>query len=106
MNYNVYLNNELFIARPMLIDLIPETVDASLMIQNVVQSNGIMININANEKKKKKLCVCKEEDYAWNPSLITWECDKDCEIDEYLKIYFCVTSSEILLNYWWLLMIQ
>lgn len=54
MNYNVYLNNELFIARPMLIDLIPETVDASLMIQNVVQSNGIMINIIANEKKKKE----------------------------------------------------
>lgn len=53
MNYNVYLNNELFIARPMLIDLIPETVDASLMIQNVVQSNEIKINVNANEKKKK-----------------------------------------------------
>ena len=33
--------------------------------------------------------VNKMKDYAWNPSLCACECDKDCEIDEYLKNYAC-----------------
>ena len=26
-----------------------------------------------------------EVDYVWNPTMYDCECDKDCEIDEYLK---------------------
>ena len=26
-----------------------------------------------------------KEDYGWNPSICASECDKDCDIDEYLK---------------------
>ena len=37
--------------------------------------------------------VC-EEDYAWNPSICACECDKDCEVGEYLKN---CTSSKVLL---------
>ena len=29
-------------------------------------------------------------DYVWNPSTCACECDKDCEIDEYLKNSTCV----------------
>ena len=34
--------------------------------------------------KKIKHCLHKE-DYVWNPSICACECDKDCDIDEYLK---------------------
>ena len=53
---------------------------------NVIQSkNGAKINVNMNSYK----VVNKMKDYAWNPSLCACECDKDCEIDEYLKNYAC-----------------
>ena len=35
-------------------------------------------------KRSTKHSVCKE-DYAWNPRICACECDKDCEIEEYLK---------------------
>ena len=35
-------------------------------------------------KKPIKHCVC-EEDYAWNPSIGACECDKYCDICEYLE---------------------
>ena len=36
--------------------------------------------------------VC-EEDYAWNPSICACECDKDCEVGEYLKN--CTSSKSL-----------
>ena len=42
-------------------------------------------------KKPIKHCVCKE-DYAWNHSICVCECDKDCEIGEYLKDSTCTKS--------------
>ena len=42
-------------------------------------------------KKPIKHCSC-EEDYAWNLSRYACECDKDCEIGEYLKDCKCIKS--------------
>ena len=36
-----------------------------------------------------------KEDYAWNPSICASECDKVCDIDEYLK---CCTRIKSLDN--------
>ena len=42
-------------------------------------------------KKTIKHRVCKD-DYAWNPYVCACECDKHCEIEEYLKNCACVES--------------
>ena len=56
-------------------------------------------------------CACKE-DYTWNPRTYAWECDKDCEIDVYLKNCssmksliddLVITCDEVVVTIWlWL----
>lgn len=56
-------------------------VDMKLMVKYVVQNkNGITNNKCQCECKKPiKHCAYKE-DYPWNPSIGTCECEKYCEI--------------------------
>ena len=42
-------------------------------------------------KKPIKHRAC-EEGYTWNPSICACECDKDCDIGEYLKYCECMKS--------------
>ena len=41
--------------------------------------------------KPIKYCVC-EEDYAWSNSIFAGECEKNCEIGEYLRDFTCTKS--------------
>ena len=62
------------------------------------QFDGRKCNSKQNRNNDKCQCEFKkpirhlacEEDYAWNPNAC--ECDKDCEIGEYLKYSECVKS--------------
>ena len=57
-------------------------------------------NSRQKEINDKSQCECKkplkrwpcEEDYAWNPSKCTCECDKDGETDKYWKDCQCMES--------------
>ena len=52
-------------------------VDVHLMAGNVTRGeNGTMISVTVQCKKPIRHCLC-EEDYAWNPSTCTCDCDKD-----------------------------
>ena len=42
-------------------------------------------------QKTIPICVCKEN-YPFNPCSCASECDKDCEIDKYLKNCTCVKN--------------
>lgn len=57
-------------------------VDVNLMVENNSRKKW-----NSDKCQKKSIRHCTwEEDYAWNPSICCCECDKDCEIGEYLKV--------------------
>ena len=55
---------------------------------------------NSRKKRNKYQCDCKKhirhrtckEDHVWNPRKCACECDKDCEIGEYLKDCECMKS--------------
>ena len=54
----------------------------------MINSVGMMINIDANVKNWLiKVCVIKE--YACNPSICECECDKSCDVGEYLDYKNC-----------------
>ena len=48
-------------------------------------------NCQCESKMSIAQCAC-EEDYVWNPSACAYECDKDCDIFEYLKYFRCMKS--------------
>lgn len=48
-------------------------------------------------KNNKKVCIkCMQKDHAWNHSTCAFECDKHCEIDEYLKDSICVKNDLVI----------
>ena len=64
--------------------------------------DGMKTNANVNEDK----CECKElidkgicdKGYIWNPSSCEWECDKSCDVVEYLDYKDCKCKKRILIN--------
>ena len=60
------------------------------MVENVTQSkNGITINVNTSLKDQQNILYARKIMpgilESWNPRICACECDKDCEIGEYLK---------------------
>ena len=62
-----------------------QNVDMGLTVENVSQyKNGIVGSVIVSIKNQcMKNCLIK--DYAWIASTCACECDKDCEIGEYLE---------------------
>ena len=60
------------------------------MVGSLIQNkNGIMISVNVSVLIKYRAC---KENNAWNFSICTCECDKDCEIGVYLKELICTKN--------------
>ena len=70
-----------------------KTVAYHISFECKCESNGWKCKSREKWKKDKHECKDKklikhrtcEEEYAWSPSTCACECDKDCEIGEYLK---------------------
>ena len=59
------------------------------------QNNGMMISAIVNLKTPIKYCIW-EEDFTWNLSRCTYECEKDFKINEHLRDH---TWMKILVSY-------
>ena len=57
--------------------------DVSFLVESITQNIGAMISANVSVMNQQNI-VC-QENYACNPSIWACECDKYCDICEYLE---------------------
>ena len=65
-------------------------------MQGFVMIYNVRIMINADVNAKNWLTIRCDDEFIWNPSICKCECDKSCDVGEYLDYANCKCRKRLI----------